>query len=380
MKKKLLIVLIILLLIIISISGCFDNGNNKTKYLFNKHKIADIEFDAPYVEQIAISNDDKMIAWNERNYKEDKCSIFISNTDGTEYKKIYSSSDYCYPIEFSSNNTKLKFKKGSNYYQMNLDGSNIVQISDYLTYQLKINDNEFILTNKINVSYIDDEGNITYQNHTNLVYYNKQENKTIELTQYFTREYSDFFKSGLGWVIRCSDYHPTEKYIIYSLWFDDGSIERRSSYPWDDFIEGIYRVNLDGTNNICLIQKWQTWGAKLSPNYSKILFHTGATSHDNPIWIMDANGKNAKQLTNTERPRNYEGRAFFTGDGKKIIYGNFIQEDHTNIWMMNLDGSDKTMITDDKAEYDLETIGPNGKNIYYLKGRGTGELWVMIYE
>jgi hypothetical protein len=355
---------------------------------FNREKIADIEFRSTYVESVAVSQNNDMIIWNERNYKENKYSVFFSYTDGTGYKRLYSSSEYAYDLEFSENNNQIYFTKNGKYYQMNLDGSNIKERNNVLQYYLRISDNEYIVHYSHNVSFTLPNGNKTFMNFPNLGYYNSLTNVTVGLTDYHLDSYGQFYdmddlqrlENNWGWILRCNDYNPNEKYIIYALWFYDGSAERRrSEEPWDKYTSGVYRVDFDGTNNKMLADANGAVRAIFSPDYSKILFQTGASSHDAPIWIMNANGSNSKQLTNTGPIRNYEGIAYFSGDGKKIIYENNVIGDNDNIWMMNLDGSEKVMLTDDETHYEILAMSPDGMDIYY-SNLEPGEIWVIHYK
>ncbi|MDZ7645719.1 MAG: hypothetical protein U5K54_00275 [Cytophagales bacterium] len=52
----------------------------------------------------------------------------------------------------------------------------------------------------------------------------------------------------------------------------------------------------------------------VSPKGDKIVF-TSTRNGDLDLYIMDANGKNVKQITNE---LGYDGGAFFSPDGKKV--------------------------------------------------------------
>ena len=120
--------------------------------------------------------------------------------------------------------------------------------------------------------------------------------------------------------------------------------------------------------------------ATLSPDGRKIVF-TSMRDGDLDIYVMDANGKNVKRLT-TEL--GYDGGAFFSPDGKQIVYRsyhpkteaevarykqrlseNLIEPNNFEIWVMNVDGSNKRQITKLGAASFAPFMSPDGKKIIF---------------
>ena len=103
----------------------------------------------------------------------------------------------------------------------------------------------------------------------------------------------------------------------------------------------IWASNLDGGELTQLREgKFPYW----SPDGSKIVFE-----HKNEIWLINADGTNLMQLTNT--PKISEGLPTFSPDGLHIAYTS--NEDSNgkpmtdyNIWTMNSDGAEKKQITE----------------------------------
>lgn len=85
----------------------------------------------------------------------------------------------------------------------------------------------------------------------------------------------------------------------------------------------------------------QAYNKKLSAEDQKILDRDASYFMD--IYIMDADGKNVRQLTNTP---GYDGGPFFSSDGKKITWRRFNPDgSKAEIYTMNVDGSDQKQIT-----------------------------------
>jgi len=107
---------------------------------------------------------------------------------------------------------------------------------------------------------------------------------------------------------------------------------------------------------------------KLSPDGKTVIFtvkryniKTNKSSTD--IFSILLNDGKTKQLTNFDAPK-YNIR--FSPDGKKI--GFISSENETNqIWEINLEGDDKTMITNIKDGINSFEYSPKGNKIYYCK-------------
>jgi TolB protein len=100
--------------------------------------------------------------------------------------------------------------------------------------------------------------------------------------------------------------------------------------------------------------------ATVSPKGDKIVF-TSDRSGDLELYTMDINGRNVKQITNE---LGYDGGAFFSPDGTKIVYRSsrpkadsavtkyknllkqhLVEPSDMEIYVCNIDGSDKKQIT-----------------------------------
>src|SRR3989344_2246820 len=106
----------------------------------------------------------------------------------------------------------------------------------------------------------------------------------------------------------------------------------------------VYTIKSDGTDNQQLTtdpagSSYPAW----SYDHSKIAY-----SHAGQIWVMNSDGTNALQLTNTtveSTTRNgnviiYSIHGSFSPDGTKIAYAS-TQSGRSQIWVMNADGSGK---------------------------------------
>lgn len=125
----------------------------------------------------------------------------------------------------------------------------------------------------------------------------------------------------------------------------------------------IWTVGLDGSE---LTQFREGYTPTWSPDGSKIVFE-----YDGDIWLMNTDGRELTQLTITENID--EGLPNFSPDGTKIVFASNEESSNSsgnniNIWYININGSEKTQVTELKSWDSWPTWGNDG--IYFLSGRG----------
>lgn len=150
----------------------------------------------------------------------------------------------------------------------------------------------------------------------------------------------------------------------------------------------IYMMDEDGTH---LTQvETSVPGNKLTPSrshdLSRIAFALESPLVGHPeIWIMDADGSNPVQLTNT--PEAEVGPTWsifprFSPDDQKILYAS-TKSSSSQIWVMNADGSNQQQLTtglgSDFPDANAPNWSPNGNSIAFWSGFETkhGEIWLM---
>jgi serine/threonine protein kinase len=115
--------------------------------------------------------------------------------------------------------------------------------------------------------------------------------------------------------------------------------ERQVIYSRIDAGVNTYFVaNIDGGDHQRLIRGLAAWKAVVSPDGRKIAFASDKSGQPQ-IWIADANGENARQLT-TPRP---SGMPSFSPDGKSIIF--LGGGDSQFAWRISIDGGEPEQLT-----------------------------------
>lgn len=164
----------------------------------------------------------------------------------------------------------------------------------------------------------------------------------------------------------CGYFHPTLQKIIFAsshldpdakthyapeqkLREEEMATKKRRRYSWDfDPYMEIFEANPDGTG---LKRLTDSKGYDAEGSYSAdgkfIVFCSNRTGEKNlELFIMDADGKNVRQLT--KAPGCYNGGPFFSPDGKKVIFrSDRDKKDHLQLYVINVDGTGEKALTND---------------------------------
>jgi Tol biopolymer transport system component len=130
---------------------------------------------------------------------------------------------------------------------------------------------------------------------------------------------------------------------------EEKTSKKRRRYVWDfDSFFDIFEANPDGTalKRLTDAPGYDAEGS-YSPDGKHIVFCSNRSGEKNlELYIMDADGKNVRQLT--KAPGCYNGGPFFSPDGKRVIFrSDRKKKDHLQIYVINTDGSGERALTDD---------------------------------
>lgn len=92
------------------------------------------------------------------------------------------------------------------------------------------------------------------------------------------------------------------------------------------------------------------------------------------LWSVDLEGKDRKQLTETEGLTHWPG---FTPDGKRIVYSNS-RENNYEIYVRDYDGDNEQRLTNNRLMDIRPRVSPDGTRICFVSTRdGNYEIYVM---
>ncbi len=185
----------------------------------------------------------------------------------------------------------------------------------------------------------------------------------------------------------CSYFFKGGKKILYASTFADKKEcpvepDRSKGYVWPVYSQyEIYTSTPDGKNIKNLTNKpGYDAEATVSPNGKKIVF-TSERGGDLDLYSMDINGRNVNRLTSE---LGYDGGAFFSPDSKQIVYRrsnpetpeeasryedllsqHLVVPTVLEIWVMNVDGSNKRQVTKIASGSFAPFFTPDGNRIIF---------------
>jgi Tol biopolymer transport system component len=125
-------------------------------------------------------------------------------------------------------------------------------------------------------------------------------------------------------------------------------IRRRYRWDFDDRMD-IFEIAADGSGKMRRLTDARGYDAEgsYSPDGKQIVFCSNRSGPKNlELYIMDADGKNVRQLTRA--PGCYNGGPFFSPDGKRVIFRSDRKKvDHLQLYVINTDGTGERALTDD---------------------------------
>lgn len=192
--------------------------------------------------------------------------------------------------------------------------------------------------------------------------------------------------SGLGRTT-CPFYHPADNSIIYASTIRADSLcptppSMSEGYVWAIF-PGYdnYYADPDGSNLTVMASSiGYDAEAVYSRDGSKIAF-TSTRDGDLDIYVMNSDGTDINRVTHYE---GYDGGAFFSPDGRKLVFRaqrfdsddqkqeyrdlltrDLVKPSRMEIFTINIDGTERTQITDNGAANFAPYYHPSGKRIMF---------------
>jgi len=163
-----------------------------------------------------------------------------------------------------------------------------------------------------------------------------------------------------------------------------GKPRRRYQWDFDPYMD-IFEANPDGSGLKRLTDaKGYDAEGSYSPDGKQIVFCSNRDGEENyELYIMDADGKNVRKLTNA--PKCYNGGPFFSPDGKRVIFrSDRKKKDMLQLYVINADGTGERALTDDTNSVHWAPFWhADGKHIVYAAADYTNpsahnfDLWWM---
>jgi Tol biopolymer transport system component len=165
---------------------------------------------------------------------------------------------------------------------------------------------------------------------------------------------------------------------------EKGKPRRRYQWDFDPYMD-IFEADPDGGSRKRLTDaKGYDAEGSYSADGKHIVFCSNRDDADSyELYIMNADGKNVRKLTNA--PKCYNGGPFFSPDGKQVIFrSDRKKKDMLQLYVINSDGSGERALTDDQNSVHWAPFWyKDGKYIIYAAADYTNpathnfDLWWM---
>jgi Tol biopolymer transport system component len=188
---------------------------------------------------------------------------------------------------------------------------------------------------------------------------------------------------------------------------DDGNLNRNAGWSYDGtrivyYVGnlpgiGIWTMDANGDNKKQLtFLPSKPFGPAFSPDGNHIVYADYGAGEADPglvgieVWMMNTDGMNKRQMTKTTINGltrtginiRWSCRPAYAPDGTKIVYAS-TQSGRSEIWVMNVDGSNQKQLTfpghPTAPDANFPSYSPDGTKIVFLGGYETeyGNIWVM---
>lgn len=112
-----------------------------------------------------------------------------------------------------------------------------------------------------------------------------------------------------------------------------------------------------------------------SPDGRRIVFSSARSGETMNIWVADADGSGARQLTHG--PSRWQGSPRWSPDGQHVVFES-LDQGHWHIWVIDAEGGASRQLTTAPGDQKVPSWSHDGRWIYFSADGGTGRnVWRM---
>ncbi|RPI83253.1 MAG: DUF5050 domain-containing protein, partial [Nitrosopumilales archaeon] len=271
-------------------------------------------------------------------------NLFSMNLDGSQQEKITNLTVRCEKVSVSHSGQTVLFVHYSNdnfyeLYSINVDGTNLNLIDRANRYC----------------------GSADWAIDDSKIIYSKSRNESTDERDLILFDVSSKNKQTLT---------TTDNNILGRFSIDNKIAFWQQTNTSND----IFLMDIDGSNQHKILNdaSYPVW----SPGGKRIAYISKGDMESPQIFIACSDGSNSKQLTNTYLKSWDSGFPNFgncnpqwTPDGKKIVYESNVTEGLPEIYIVNIDGTDQTRLTNTERRNEHPMISANGNSIIFVSNR-----------
>jgi len=205
-----------------------------------------------------------------------------------------------------------------------------------------------------------------------IFYSNAEKEDKIESIWVANEDGSDrralYRNSSIEDTFSCARFGPDGDMIVYVHATEYISILAKNDSAWNEDVT-MTHLHVGGAS------------PSFSPDGTKIIYSSGEAGGKGDVWVMDIDGTNRTRLSFDKDGGMSPG---YSSDGKRILYERWSDNGESEIWVMNSDGTDQSMVLDDSWYSRHPSFMPDGK-ILFESSRASphsdeisaGYLWMM---
>jgi len=296
-------------------------------------------------------------------------------------RKIFNKNVACHKPVRSHSGTRLSvtstefksYKDENNYYHTS---------SKHELYILNVDGTGITLVDSIDYTEEGGFGNIAWSPNDSHIVYIRSDNNYWDNNSLILYNISDNSRTVLQTEgnVCCLKFSPDGREIAYcaSVRTNTDPIYINSLYD-----HNIYKMDVNGKNSKLIIKNGSS--PQWSPQGDKIIFLSNGIDNSSQISVANADGSDQKQLTSsvnpgwwdTGFPRDGNEDPQWTKDGNKIVYVSW-ENERPEIFIMNVDGSGQTRLSNAELRDESPEITMDGKYILFSSRRFVmGGIYMM---
>jgi Tol biopolymer transport system component len=144
---------------------------------------------------------------------------------------------------------------------------------------------------------------------------------------------------------------------------------------------GIYRFVPGHPPDPVLVSSAGDAESSFSPDGTRLVFGSTRSSDGRAIWIADADGSHAQQLT-PHRPDQYQGSPSWSPDGRRVAFDERAADGNWHVWTIDASGGSPQQLTIQPGNQSMPSWSHDGQWVYFLAvaNRGENRVWRIPAE
>ena len=138
----------------------------------------------------------------------------------------------------------------------------------------------------------------------------------------------------------------------------------------------IYRMEAKGASRAVAQSPSFDGNPEISPDGKRIAFCSRRSNDTMDVWVADADGSAAVQLTHG--PGKWQCSPAWSPDGRQIAFDSQAEDGSWHIWLVDTQGGTLQQVTKDPGDQNMPTWSRDGTSLYFSWKRGTErDIWRM---